>query len=128
MLSLVKGIPSKQLEKEWATAAPFIARALPYCKGKWSLEDVYDAIQSCDMQLWRVPGGYWVTRIDMYPQQKVLTVMFAAGEFDEWLEHGEILKAFGRAKGCSAIEINGRRGWARRLDLEVISTTCRCEL
>ena len=73
------------------------------------------------MQLWvkwndGVQGAF-VTQILNYPQFPILLVLLLGSkDFIDWRnEADELLKRFGKDKGCKYIEFFGRKGWGNYL-------------
>lgn len=124
----VEGVPSYLISSIWDAVSPYIESALEYADGKFDLDSIYTALTKGDMQLWLVAGGVWVTEIIQYPCSKRVDLFLAAGEWHNWFVHFEVIKAWGREKGCDAIEITGRMGWGRRTGFEEICRTYRVSL
>ena len=78
------------------------------------------------MQLWVEMGkkveGACVTKINQYPQKKVLVVLLAAGEIFgdrnfQLIEESEgLLTRFAKEKNCDYIQLFGRRGWIKKMN------------
>ena len=78
------------------------------------------------MQLWAEIGkeveGALVTKINNYPQKKVFVIMLAGGKvfadnnFKIIEESEELLTRFAKEKGCTYIQLFGRRGWVKKMN------------
>lgn len=118
----VLGVPSAQVGHVWQAVAPMLERAIRHGDGGYEVADLLSSVRSTDMQLWL---GYAngrleiaaVTEIALRPRKKVLRVVALAGKkIDAWINDGlPVIEAFGRAKGCEEIEMQGRKGWLRKL-------------
>ncbi len=125
---MIRGILSEDIETVWPEVEPLIAKACEYSDGKITTDDIYKDLKTQDMQLWLIPKGVWVTRIVDYPQSRRLEVVSASGEWDNWLEYGEVVADWARSLGCDAAEIIGRKGWGRKTGFEEIHRTFRVKL
>jgi hypothetical protein len=57
-----------------------------------------------------------VTQLNLIDGEKYCTIVAYGGEgFDDWGQAIERLEDFGRAEGCKAMRLFGRKGWARAL-------------
>ena len=124
----VHGVQAHELDTVWPKVNHLVARALEYDDGKMSLDDVYGELRAQNYQLWLVPGGVWLTRIVVYPQSKRAEFVAAAGTWDDWRDHADIIIAWAKAHHCDAIEIIGRPGWGRKSGLEEIHRTFRMRI
>jgi hypothetical protein len=124
----VAGILAEDLDTVWHYAGPLVQKALEYADGKLALEDAYQSIKAREMQLWLPPGGVWVTRIVCYPRSKRLESIAAAGEWRDWLKHGDVVLAWAKEQGCDAVELIGRPGWGRRTGFEEIHRVFRVRI
>lgn len=97
----------------WARCAEFLEPALP---PGYTLDDVKTEIDNDRARFWPLTRSAVVTQILEYPRCKVLRVWLAGGDLDElrWAlaTAGE---DYARDRGCSHIEIDGRKGWSRVL-------------
>lgn len=91
----------------------------------YSVDDILRQIGESKAQCWGwfENGkllGIVITKIHIYPKQKVLYMFLAAGKkLDTIFEQGwSILLAFGRSKGCKAVRGTGRSGWTRKLKVD----------
>lgn len=90
--------------------------------GAFDEDDIYNLILQEKMQLWGIHDGdlkaVAVTEIIIYPKIKRLRIVLIGGhEIDFWEALAEkTFNDFAKEKGCSGIEILGRRGWVRRLE------------
>lgn len=114
----LKGIQPHEMAHWWPLAAPLVAQAIertPY----WTLDDVRRTIASGSRQLWvLVPGieAVLVTEIMLYSTGRRLQLFACAGELPaDWTEHLGRVEAWARKNDCRGIDLNGRRGWARKL-------------
>lgn len=122
------GILANDIDSIWQDVAPLIDLAMEYSDGKMSTSDVYEAIKSREYQLWIVPGGVWVTRIVSYPQSRRLEMIAGAGQWRDWLTHGQQVIDWAKYNGCDAVELIGRPGWGRKTGFEEIHRTFRVRI
>ena len=82
-----------------------------------SLDDVKAAVAKGEAQLWCGEQSALVTELMVYPRKKVCRIWMAGGLL--WELQGEMLPAveeWAKSKGCTSVEIIGRRGWGRVLE------------
>lgn len=128
-------IDKSHVEQAWPVAWPVLEPAFNY-QANWSPDEILDMLVEGKAVLWLVatPSQIhtaMVTWIDEYKTQKVLTVAFTGGEMEDVYMAAPYLTDYARYADCTAIEVNGRRGWARQLNdlgFEEYSTTTRLEL
>ena len=98
----------------WTRCAPFLEPALP---PGYTLDDVKHEIDNDRAQFWPLTRSAVVTQTLTYPQCKVLRIWLAGGDLNE-LRMALAVEgdAYARDRGCSHIEIDGRKGWSRVLD------------
>jgi hypothetical protein len=116
-------VPMEVLPRILPEAMDMLAPAIDMSGGRWAVEDVAAAIAAGQSQLWLaftsddIPIAALVTRIEDYPQRRMLSVLFTGGEeLKFW--HQEMLDAleeFGAACGCEGLELTGRHGWKKFL-------------
>ena len=118
---MIQGILSKDVEKWWSHVEPHITNSLQHGVGEYTSDDIKWACQQQEMQLWvkwndGVQGAF-VTQILNYPQFPILLVLLLGStDFIDWRnEADELLKRFGKDKGCKYIEFFGRKGWGNYL-------------
>lgn len=100
----------------WAIAAPMLEKALAYQK-EHDIVDVRQAIEAGNAQLWCGDKSVLVTELIAFPRRKVCRVWLAAGDKTELVEAMlPDVEAWAAEKGCAAVEVVGRKGWARLLD------------
>lgn len=107
-------------EPLWPVVAPMLAPAVER-SGEATLCEVAEAIEAGDAQLWiahdaeRV-GMAMVTRLNRTARGLVCEIWQLGGaNRGEWLGLLPQLEAAAKERGCVAVEIIGRRGWARLL-------------
>jgi hypothetical protein len=100
---------------EMERCRPWIEDALQYCGGTHNFEDVADAVNRGDMQLWPADRGCLVTSIVVYPRRTLLHIFLAGGELDQLKEMQPAVIEWAKAQGCDGGTINGRLGWVRAL-------------
>ena len=112
----IGGVPSDRIAQVWDRVEPLLRRVVRRETG-YTLPSVRVELQLGHAQLW-VVGNFLavaVTKIVPRPAESVLWVQFIAGtQMNDWLEDWiAVQEAYAREKGCSAVEFNGRRGWAK---------------
>ena len=95
--------------KEW------IEGALQYSGGTHTFEDVFHGVLEGKFQLWPNDEACAVTEIVVYPRRKVLHVFLAGGNMDKIVDMQKSAEEWGKAEGCTAMTIAGRKGWSRVL-------------
>lgn len=89
--------------------------------GRMSMDDVKDALENKEMQLWGIHNGkllaVMVTQIVNYPQLRALKVVAVYGtDMDEWLDVLiKTIEEYGGENGCHLLEFTGRKGWEKTL-------------
>lgn len=113
------GIPSTDLQIVWKDVKPFIEDALKLGDGRWTLDSIYQSIQSKDRQLWITldPGvkAVGITEIINYPGKKVCNMFLVAGELNFIVPFFPEFREWAKEEGCSTIELYGREGWQKVL-------------
>jgi thioester reductase-like protein len=106
----------------WEDVAPMLARVTEHSEGELETDDFLESLMIGGMQLWVATEDNeiimsMVTMIVPYPQKKVLRVVSISGErFKELHEKfNDMIEAFAIKKGCSALELWGRKGWKKML-------------
>lgn len=84
-----------------------------------TLEDIYSNLWTGEYTLWcarsDVDEVYAITSFIHYPTATDLRVIFTAGSSPSWPPLIEQLEEFARANDCDAVEVMGRKGWAKVL-------------
>lgn len=114
-------VSSKNAPHLWDIIDDMILDALDYANGKFTIDDIHEAILNRDMQLWVIIDGedivhaVVVTQVIHYPSKKVMLFVLVSGvKFDNWkhlLPHFEL---FAKDHDCTAIEFYGRTGWEKK--------------
>ena len=91
--------------------AAILEPALERCGG--TLDDVQAALDSGHAQLWELGDSAVVTQV--CDGGRTLRVWLAGGNLDKLRRGLPVLDEVAREFGCSRIEIEGRKGWARVL-------------
>jgi hypothetical protein len=109
-----------EINAVWPQAAPLVRLAQRRIERNAGMADIYDDLIAERAMLWLVRTedklrAVIVTEIAQHPRRRVWRMLMIGGcGMSEWL--GEGIKAMKRAAtiaGCSAIEADGRLGWAR---------------
>jgi hypothetical protein len=119
----IRGIPPQSVNDLWRFAEPFIKRALDHTFGEVSADDIRQACENTQMQLWMITKesrvvGAGSTQIVIYPQMKVCRIVTLAGsEFDEWKDFAHMnLEMWAETQqGCSGMEAFCRKGFIPKL-------------
>ena len=84
-----------------------------------TLEDILERILDGEYTLWAssspVIDAYAVSSFIYYPNRTDLRIIFTAGSAPQWLPLIEQLEDFARTNNCDAVEVMGRKGWAKVL-------------
>lgn len=84
-------------------------------EGTHELEDIKRLIYEGKAQLFQNKKALFITEILNFPKKKVLNAWLTAGSMDGVHELTPIIEEFGRMKGCTEIQMTGRKGWMRIL-------------
>ena len=109
------------VEYVWEKVEPILARVIPHSEGELETDDILDLVTEGSMQLWIVAENKeiiaaLVTQIITYPQKRILRLVSLAGEdFDKFKHFLDIVESFAIQKGCTALELWGRKGWKKLL-------------
>lgn len=114
----------------WGAAAPLIAAALPYARGRWTLESLKADLDSGEKRLWvvfrdREMVSAYVTVNTDFPEMRVCTILACGGtDADSWVAPVlQGVETAAIAEGCAQVEIIGRPGWHRKCpDYELAGT------
>jgi hypothetical protein len=106
----------------WEDVGPMLARVQEHSEGELEIDDFLDSLMMGEMQLWIATEDKeivmsMVTMVVNYPQKRILRVVSISGErFKELHEKfNDMVEAFAIKKGCSALELWGRKGWKKML-------------
>ena len=111
----------EDVEYVWDKVEPILARAVSRSEGELKTNDILDLITEGDMQLWIVSENKeiiaaLVTQIITYPQKRILRLVSLAGEdFNKFKHFLDMVQSFAIQKGCTALELWGRKGWKKLL-------------
>lgn len=116
---MIAGIPHDQIDQWWPLVEPFVARGLEYADGKFTTDDIREALKTRDMQLWiaNTLDSIGITQVVIYPRKKVCLVVMVAGSYlDRWVDEMETtFVAWAKERGCHSIEAFCRPGWEKVL-------------
>ena len=105
----------------WDQVEPILARAVSRSEGELKTNDILNFVIEGDMQLWIVAENKeiiaaLVTQIITYPQKRILRLVSLAGEdFNKFKHFLDMVQSFAIQKGCTALELWGRKGWKKLL-------------
>lgn len=105
----------------WSSALPHIERVLKRGHGSYKPADVLDRCLAGSYRLWLCFDGQCVaavvTEFCNYPQLRTCIVRMLGGRLPpDWNDHLNKIHVWAKEQGCSAMEVFGREGWARKLD------------
>ena len=104
------------------TLLPYLVKSQEWTRGRAKVDDILRFVLNGQMQLWVSHDdneiyGHVITEVKTYPQCKMLTVQYAAGEPHhlQYVENEmfDLLDRFAKDAGCSGIEFVGRPGWKK---------------
>ncbi len=104
----------------WPKVAPWVAAALPWARGRWTLESIHDDLTGDFKRLWcvfrdnQVISAVVTVNTD-FPAVRVSTILLCGGaDADSWVPLIlRNIEAAARAEGCGQVEIIGRPGWRK---------------
>jgi len=102
-----------------ARAKPIIERALARHVPLYTADDILDACERGDMQLWCIGQSVLVTEVVAFPQARVVRSVAAAGRLRDILEILPVAESWAKDLGCRYAIAAGRRGWGRALGYRV---------
>jgi len=108
-------VEEPEIVQEIKRCLPWIVDALSYSGGTHEPTDIVAGILKGTLQLWPGPEACAVTEIVVYPNKKVLHVFLAAGKMENIVDMQKSAEEWGKAQGCTAMTIAGRKGWSRVL-------------
>ena len=100
-------------EEFWEEKKHLLKLALDGC---YTLEDVWDEIENNRAQFWPMPNSAVVTQVLEFPRKRVLRIWLAGGELHELRRAIAHAEEYALHRGCTEVEIDGRKGWARALN------------
>jgi hypothetical protein len=107
--------------KFWDEIKTSLQEAFNRDLGRISIQDVKDAVEAQEMQLWGLHDGVlravMVTKIVNYPQLRAVRIIAVAGrDMDMWLDKLiETVGQWGAEQGAHVVEFVGRKGWEKVL-------------
>ena len=112
-----------QAIREWPVIGGFLAKAIPYAAGRWTLDDLRTQVEEGAMMCCVVwdPEEKHIYAVmgceaEEYPGRRVFSISYCGGEENSIQEWGHIWEAFvgiARGMGFDQIEVVGRPGWKK---------------
>ena len=122
-------MPDEVNDEIWDVVEPNVQRALDRNQGDMDAADVRRFVERNDMQLWVSPQCVGVTQIIQYPKKRVFMLFLGAGDdLEEFKQCVDQLHDYARQIGCDAVEIQGRKGWEKVLDMKFSHIVMRTDL
>ena len=113
-------IRADQIDAVWHEAAPLIRLAQKRIERNSGMADIYNDLIDERSMLWTIRvedklQAVIVTEIAQHPRRRVWRVLMIGGSgMSDWLDDGiAAMKKAAQIAGCSAIEADGRLGWAK---------------
>jgi hypothetical protein len=113
-------IRADQIDAVWHEAAPLIRLAQKRIERNSGMADIYNDLIDERLMLWTIRvedklQAVIVTEIAQHPRRRVWRVLMIGGSgMSDWLDDGiAAMKKAAQIAGCSAIEADGRLGWAK---------------
>lgn len=94
---------------------PWIEAALEYNGGTHTFDDIVADLQADLAQFWPAPNGCFITQIITFPRKKVLFFFLGGGDLAQLADMHDTVLSWGKAQGCTAAMLSGRKGWERTL-------------
>jgi len=111
-------VPKEDIHLVWNEVEPLIKKALDDC---YTADDILQGLIKNSFQLFiswnkKVESAV-VTEVAQYPQKRICRYFLAGGSnMNNWLEPIQTeIEKFARHNNCDAVEVAGRKGWARKL-------------
>lgn len=103
------------------TLLPWLQKMASWTRGRRTVDDIVKRILTDEALLWVTlgadgrPNGALVTKIELYPQMRMLHVLHCAGERGHMEQVADevygSLDRFARLNECAGVEFIGRPGW-----------------
>jgi hypothetical protein len=113
-------IRADQIDAVWHEAASLIRLAQKRIERNAGMADIYNDLIDERLMLWTIRvedklQAVIVTEIAQHPRRRVWRVLMIGGSgMSDWLDDGiAAMKKAAQIAGCSAIEADGRLGWAK---------------
>lgn len=103
------------LADEFERCADYIEAALEYAGHSHTLTDVWQAVRDNKAAFFPYEKSAIVVEIVDYPQRSTCRIWLAGGDMDELLQAEKEVCKWAVERGCSSMEIIGRKGWERVL-------------
>jgi len=117
---LIVPIRADQIDAVWHEATPLIRLAQKRIERNVGMADIYNDLIDGRSMLWTIRfedklKAVIVTEIAQHPRRRVWRVLMIGGSgMSDWLDDGiAAMKKAAQIAGCSAIEADGRLGWAK---------------
>lgn len=115
-------VPVTQLMSVIPALMPHLEESVKWTRGRARIEDIVRFLLNGQMHLWAVYEGdkvygHVIGEVKLYPQCKMLTVQYCAGEPNHMHlvedKMFAVLEEASRTAGCAGIEFIGRPGWRK---------------
>jgi hypothetical protein len=113
----------------WPEVKYSVLEALKLDGGRLSLDDIKDALEAQQMQLWGLHDGILravvITEVINYPQMRCIRFVTASGrDLEMWLDVLiDTVSQWGAEQGAHAMEFVGRKGWEKVLSKRGFGST-----
>jgi len=118
--AFVVPLRAEEIDAAWPEAAPLVRLAQKRIERNAGMADIYEDLTAERAMLWLVRiedklRAVIITEIAQHPRRRVWRILHIGGSgMSEWLDDGiAAMKKAARIAGCSAIEADGRLGWAK---------------
>lgn len=100
----------------WPKVSEWISAALAHGGGGYTLEDIYSALLTKQMQLWLIgpgePMACAVTQLAALPRVRICDILAVGGvDLKAWEHLIGDLEAWALERGCDETRAHGRLGW-----------------
>lgn len=116
----VFGVVWTHIDSVWDQCRRLVQKALLHGDGRYSAEDIYNCLKKREMQLWiycvTIDNiiSCAITEISNFPQVKICTVLYVAGEnLSDWIHYRHSIEQWAKENDCYQIEAYGRMGWTK---------------
>jgi hypothetical protein len=117
LTTVVRGIQPQDVREVWPRVEPLVVRAIERANGDFGIDDVLASLQAGSRQLfvtWPALDAIAITQSEKRHGGLVLHVFAMAGRLPtNWRGILSNLEQWAADQGCIAVELRGRRGWAR---------------